>query len=84
MKLRAVVRRMLQMSDPAWYIFIRSMQLSCVMLFSSFLLLLPSAGLAQGFTLRMTALSLYETTQGILLLGLILSACLEDCYIRRS
>lgn len=84
MKLRAVLRRMLQMSDPAWFIFLRSLQLSCVMLFCSFLLLLEPGSVVQSYPRYITALALYETPQGILLLGLILSACLEEVYTRNS
>jgi len=84
MKLRAVLRRMLQMSEPAWYIFLRSLQLSCLMLFCSFLLNLEPGGLVRGFAQRMTAQALYEAPQGILLVGLLASVLLEDAYRRSS
>ena len=84
MKLRAVVRRMLAMSEPAWTIFSRSLQISCMLLFCSFLLLLDTGPLVQSYPQYITALALYETPQGILLLGLILSVCLEEFYIRNS
>ncbi len=84
MKIRAVLRRMLRMSEPAWYIFLRSLQLSCLMLFCAFLLSLEPGGLVRGFAQRMTALALFEAPQGILLLGLLLSVFLEDAYTRRS
>ena len=84
MKLRAVVRRMLAMSEPAWTIFSRSLQISCMLLFCSFLLLLNAGSPVQEHARYITALALYETPQGVLLLGLILSVCLEDLYIRNS
>lgn len=85
MKLRAIVRRMLCMSDAAWYIFIRCIQLSCVMLFCAFMLLLNCDGsLLMQRQQYMTAMALYETPQGILLGGLILSVCAEELQSRSS
>lgn len=83
MVLRDIVRRMLCMSDAAWYIFIRSMQLSCVMLFCSFLLLLSCDGSLMQRSQYMTAIALYESPQGILLGGLILSVFAEELQSRR-
>lgn len=83
MVLRDIVRRMLCMSDAAWYIFIRSIQLSCVMLFCSFLLLLSSDGSLMQRTQYMTAMALYEGPQGLLLGGLILSVFAEELQSRR-
>ena len=78
MKLRAIVRRMLRMSDPAWFIFIRSIQLSAFMLFCSFLLHLNISNSLEHYTQYMTAEALSEAPQGILLIGLLASAILED------
>ena len=78
MVLRDIVRRMLCMSDAAWYIFIRSIQLSCVMLFCSFLLLLSCDGSLMQRSQYMTAMALYEGPQGLLLGGLILSVFAEE------
>ena len=78
MKLRAIVRRMLRMSDPAWFIFIRSFQLSAFMLFCSFLLHLNISNSLEHYTQYMTAEALAEAPQGILLIGLLASAILED------
>lgn len=78
MVLRDIVRRMLCMSDAAWYIFIRSIQLSCVMLFCSFLLLLSCDGSLMQRAQYMTAMALYEGPQGLLLGGLILSVFAEE------
>ena len=83
MVLRDIVRRMLCMSDAAWYIFIRSIQLSCVMLFCSFLLLLSCDGSLMQRTQYMTAIALYEGPQGLLLGGLILSVFAEELQSRR-
>lgn len=83
MVLRDIVRRMLCMSDAAWYIFIRSIQLSCVMLFCSFLLLLSCDGSLMQRTQYMTAMALYEGPQGLLLGGLILSVFAEELQSRR-
>ena len=83
MVLRDIVRRMLYMSDAAWYIFIRSIQLSCVMLFCSFLLLLSCDGSLMQRVQYMTAMALYEGPQGLLLGGLILSVFAEELQSRR-
>ena len=83
MVLRDIVRRMLCMSDAAWYIFIRSIQLSCVMLFCSFLLLLSCDGSLMQRSQYMTAMALYEGPQGLLLGGLILSVFAEELHSRR-
>ena len=83
MVLRDIVRRMLCMSDAAWYIFIRSIQLSCVMLFCSFLLLLSCDGSLMQRSQYMTAMALYEGPQGLLLGGLSLSVFAEELQSRR-
>ena len=80
---RDIVQRMLCMSDAAWYIFIRCIQLSCVMLFCSFMLLLSCDGSMMQRTQYMTAIALYEGPQGILLGGLILSVIAEELQSRR-
>ena len=80
---RDIGRRMLCMSDAAWYIFIRSIQLSCVMLFCSFLLLLSCDGSLMQRAQYMTAIALYEGPQGLLLGGLILSVFAEELQSRR-
>ena len=80
---RDIVRRMLCMSDAAWYIFIRCIQLSCVMLFCSFLLLLSCGGSMMQRAQCMTAMVLYEGPQGLRLGGLILSVFAEELQSRR-
>ena len=78
MKLRAIVNRMLHMSDPAWFIFIRSIQLSAFMLFCSFMLQLNISCSLAHYTQYMTAQALSEVPQGLLLIGILASAILED------
>ena len=78
MKLRAIVDRMLHMSDPAWFIFIRSIQLSAFMLFCSFMLHLNISCSLAHYTQYMTAQALSEVPQGLLLIGILASAILED------
>ena len=80
---RDIVRRMLCMSDAAWYIFIRCIQLSCVMLFCSFLLLLSCGGSMMQRAQYMPAIALYWGPQGLLLGGLILSVFAEELQSRR-
>ena len=83
MKLRRTVRRMLDMKPDAWYIVLRSLQLSCVLLLCAFALLLEYNGDMLGkYPLYMTAQSLNESAQGILLVALILSVCMEELQSR--
>ena len=79
MKLKQTVRRMLVMCPDAWYIFIRSIELTAFLLLCSFVLLLHWDGhMLTGYRPYLTAMALYETGQGLLLTGAILSACIED------
>ena len=82
MKIKAILRRMLSMCPDAWYIFIRTIQLCCVLLFCSFMLLLKWNGsMVDGYDLYMTAMSLEEICQALLLIAVILSVCIEDRQI---
>ena len=79
MKLNAILRRMLGMCALSWSIFIRSIQLSCILLLGAVLLLIAWNGDMLGhYTLYMTALALNETAQAILLIGLLLPVIVED------
>ncbi len=83
MKLRETVRRMLAMKSDPWYLFIRSLQLCCVLLLCAFALLLEYNGDQLGkYPLYITAQSLNETAQGILLIAIILSVCMEELQSR--
>ena len=78
MKLKKTIRRMLNMKPDPWYLFIRSIQLYCVLLLCAFALLLEYNGDMLGkYPLYITAQSLNESAQGILLVALILSVCME-------
>ena len=84
MKLRKTVHRMLAMCPDAWYIFITSIKLTAFVLLCSFVLLLGWSGsMAEGYTQYMTAMSLYEIGQALLLIGVILSVCIEDIQMSR-
>lgn len=83
MKLRQTIRRMLAMKSDPWYLFLRSLQLCCVLLLCAFALLLEYNGDQLGkYPLYMTAQSLNETAQGILLIAIILSVCMEELQSR--
>lgn len=83
MKLRQTIRRMLAMKSDPWYLFLRSLQLCCVLLLCAFALLLEYNGDQLGkYPLYMTAQSLNETAQGILLVAIILSVCMEELQSR--
>ena len=79
MKLIPILRRMLSMSPAAWYIFIRSVQLTGFLLLCSFILLIGWNGnMLTGYAEYMTAMSLYETGQSVLLIGVLVSVIIED------
>ena len=75
---------MLCMCPPAWTIFIWSVRLTAFVLVCAFVLLLGWGGsMAEGYTQYMTAMSLYEIGQALLLIGVILSVCIEDIQMSR-
>ena len=79
MKLNKTLHHMLCMGNTAWYIFIKSLQLSCLMHFCSFMLLLEWNGsMAANYELYMTAISLQESGQAVLLVAVLLSAIIES------
>ena len=79
MKLGKTMHRMLSMCPNAWYIFIRSLQLSCLMHFCSFILLSHWNGnMTEHYNLYMTAVTLQETAQAVLITAVLLSAIVED------
>ena len=79
MKLIPILRRMLSKSPAAWYIFIRSVQLTGFLLLCSFILLIGWNGnMLTGYAEYMTAMSLYETGQAVLLIGVLVSVIIED------
>ena len=84
MKLRKTVQRMLSMCPDAWYIFITSIKLTAFVLVCAFVLLLGWGGsMAEGYREYMTAMSLYEIGQALLLIGVIFSVCIEDVQMSR-
>lgn len=84
MKLRKTIARMLTMCPGAWYIFMTSVKLTAFVLVCAFVLLLGWGGsMAEGYTQYMTAMSLYEIGQALLLIGAIFSVCIEDAYMQR-
>lgn len=81
MKLRAIIVRMLNMCPLAWYIFKRSLQLSVFLLLCALALLVEWGGsILERYDLYMTAAALTETTQAVLLIGVIASVCIEDFH----
>ena len=85
MKIRKTLRRMLSMCPEAWYIFMLSVKLTALVLFCAFALLLEWGGsIYEKYELYMTAASLYETGQALLLIGVLFSVCIEDVHTGRS
>lgn len=77
-----IFRRMLKMSDPAWYIFKRTLQLSCFLLLCAFVLLCHGgADMVQRYEISMTAGGINETVQALLLAGGLFSAIIEELHI---
>ena len=84
MKLRMTLRRMLRMCPEAWYIFIASVKLTAFLLLCAFVLLLGWNGsMLQGYRQYMTAMSLYEIGQALLLVGVLFSVLIEDAQEKR-
>ena len=84
MKLRKTIQRMLEMCPAAWYIFITSIKLTAFVLCCAFLLLLGWGGsMTDGYRQYMTAMSLYEIGQALLLIGVFFSVCIEDVQTSR-
>lgn len=84
MKLTKIIHRMLSMCPDAWYIFITSVKLTAFVLVCAFVLLLGWGGsMAEGYRQYMTAMSLYEIGQALLLIGVIFSVCIEDVQTSR-
>ena len=75
MIIKKIVKRMLCMCPDAWYIFIRSIQLTAFLLLCAFVLMLECQG---RHSLYMTAMSLYETGQALILIGALFSVFSED------
>lgn len=73
-----IYNRMICMKSEAWYIFIRAVKLSCLLCLCAFALLNESGGkMFENYDLYMTAISLIETSQAVLLLGVLGSVCIE-------
>ena len=84
MTLRKIILRMLSMCPDAWYIFITSVKLTAFVLICAFVLLLGWGGnMAEGYSQYMTAMSLYEIGQALLLIGVLFSVCIEDIQMSR-
>ena len=84
MKIKMTIRRMLEMCPEAWYIFLSCVKLTAFLLLCAFLLLLDCGGsMAEGYTEYMTAMSLYETGQALLMLGALFSVLIEDAQSSR-
>lgn len=78
MKIKLTLKRMLSMCPEAWYIFIRTLQLCCVLcLCASALLFEFHSGMMGNYKLYMLSIALNETSQAVLLIGVIVSFCIE-------
>ena len=78
--IKLVGARMTQMCAPAWAFFIGSLRISCALLTAS---LLIHTGLLTDPTSHAAAV-LYELPEAVLLIGLLVSVCIEDAYKGRS
>ncbi len=68
---------MLRMCPDAWYIFMRTLQLSCLLLFLCIVMLIgyETTGSRELFNM---AAALYELPQSLLIISMIGSVCIED------
>ena len=80
MKLKATINRILQMCPQAWYIFIRTLQLSAALLLFAVFLLIESENRGGCHDLYSAAWALYELPQALILIAGIGSACIEDIF----
>ena len=77
--LKKTIARILEMKDGSWWVFLRCLQLCVFLLLCSWALFLSCHGDYPGNLERyISAVSLYETGQIVLLIGVILPVCLED------
>ena len=74
-----VLRRMLNMCEASWELLMRSLQLSCVLLFSAFMLFLSNGPLsAQNYDTYRLACEFTTLPQAILLVAMIAGAVIEE------
>ena len=77
--MKKTIKRMLCMCPASWYIFMGSIRLCCFMLLGAMLLLIVWNGsMYQNYELYMTALSIIESTQGVLLAAVLFSVLIEE------
>lgn len=77
MKIKLVVKRMLRMCPDAWYIFMRTLQLSCLLLFLSLVSFIGYENTGSHELFNMAA-ALYELPQSLLIISMIGSICIEE------
>ena len=77
MKITLIVKRMLRMCPDAWYIFMRTLQLSCLLLFPSLVSLIGYENTGSHELFNMAA-ALYELPQSLLIISMIGSICIEE------
>ena len=71
------------MCPAAWYIFLRGIQLCCMLLLGAIVLLIAWNGdLIERFQLLQTANTLNESAQAVLLITVIFPVCIEDLKSR--
>ena len=74
---------MSQMCEPAWYIFKRSLQLALALLACGLLLTLGDGNAFGSYTQLKTSGAIYEITEAVILLGILLSVLVEDQQSKR-
>ena len=74
-----LIRRILAMSEPAWEVTVRALQLTCVLLFCSFTLLIDAGTYCAdtSYVYRL-AYELALLPQAVLLLAVIAGAVIEE------
>jgi hypothetical protein len=79
MKLKRILSRALAMGETPWWILLSTLQLSCVLLFLAFVILVHiSNNSTLNVDLLLTAQELTKLPAGLLLLAVLASAILED------
>lgn len=78
-----VIKRALDMCDFSWKLLVRTLQLSCVMLFCAFVLLMDAGAMTpQNYSTYLLANELFRLPQGLLIISVLGGAVIEDLQER--
>lgn len=83
MVIKRVFRRMLDMCEPAYEIFLKALILSCVLLFCSIMIFIYIGGVtANTYYLYLLAKELSQIPAALMFIAGIGSVCIEEQYLK--